>query len=381
MTEPKRPALTDRRRSVPAASAAGRRWRERLSALNLHAGVVLVTVVVVIVALGLIAYGYWDTYLRPAREPAVRVGSRTYDMTYFVRRMRLALTEPSGLSPSPAQIAALPEQLAQDIINEETALQRAPSLGVAVSDDDIDKELAARVRAIVTTDEQGHVQRSPSFEVTVREVLKDSGLTLAQYRRAVHGQLLLREIQKHFERQIPDAAPGVQLRVITVKDEAKARDLKRQLDGGADFAQLASAQSEDASKSNGGLRDWAPKGSLPPAVEEVAYRLPVGAVSDPFAVDGQWYIIKVEDRSENREITAQQKSDMAKKQRDEWLAEQAKQLQARSYLGDSRRQRYALEQSGALDLVRRFSQPGQQPVPISIPPQVTPQAPQPGGTP
>lgn len=380
MTEPKRPALTDRRRSVPAVPA-GRRWRERLSALNLHAGVVLITVAVVLVALGLIAYGYWDTYLRPAREPAVRVGSRTYDMTYFVRRMRLALTEPSGISPSPALIAALPEQLAQDIINEETALQRALSLGVAVSDDDIDKELAARVRAIVTTDEQGHVQRSPSFEVTVREVLKDSGLTLAQYRRAVHGQLLLREIQKHFERQIPDAAPGVQLRVITVKDEAKARDLKRQLDGGADFAQLATAQSEDASKSNGGLRDWAPKGSLPQAVEEVAYRLPVGAVSDPFAVDGQWYIIKVEDRSENREITPQQKSDMAKKQRDDWLAEQAKQLQARSYVSDQRRQRYALEQSGALDLVRTTSRRGQQSVPISIPPQATPQAPQLGGTP
>ncbi|MER3411374.1 MAG: hypothetical protein C4305_02980, partial [Thermoleophilia bacterium] len=63
MTEPKRPALTDRRRSVPAVPA-GRRWRERLSALNLHAGVVLITVAVVLVALGLIAYGYWDTYLR-----------------------------------------------------------------------------------------------------------------------------------------------------------------------------------------------------------------------------------------------------------------------------------------------------------------------------
>ncbi len=381
MTEPKRPALTDRRRAVPAGPATGRPWRARLSALNLHAGVVLVTAVVLLVAFGLIAYGYWDTYLRPAREPAVRVGPRTYDMTYFVRRMRLALAEPSGLSPSPATMAALPERLAQDIINEETALQRAPALGVAVSDDDIDKELAARVRAVVMTDEQGHVQRSPSFEVTVREVLKDSGLTLAQYRRAVHGQLLLREIQKHFERQIPDSAPGVQLRVIAVKDEATARDLKRQLDGGADFAQLATSRSEDASKSNGGLRDWAPKGSLPPAVEDVAYRLPVGAVSDPFAVDGQWYIIKVEDRSENREITAQQKSDMAQKQRDNWLAEQAQQLKARSYLSDPQRQRYALEQSGALDLLRNASQPGQQPAPISIPPQPTPQAPQPGGTP
>lgn|GEM_PF-3282703 len=377
MAEPKRPALTDRRRAVSPGPMTGRRRWERLSALNLHAGLVLATVAVIGVALGLIAYGYWDTYLRPAREPAVRVGSRTYDMTYFVRRMRLALAEPSGISPSPALIAALPERLAQDIIDEETALQRAPALGVAVSDDDIDKELAARVRAVVMTDDQGHVQRSPSFEATVRAVLQDSGLTLAQYRRAVHGQLLQREIQKHFERQIPDFAPGVQLRVITVKDEATARDLKRQLDGGADFAQLATDKSDDASKNTGGLRDWAPKGSLPAAVEEVAYRLPLGAVSDPFAVDGQWYIIKVEDRSENREVTAQQKSEMAKKQRDDWLAEQARQLQARSYLDDPRRQRYALEQSGALELVRRSSQPGQQPVPITIPPQ----APQPGGTP
>lgn len=345
--------------------------------LNLHASLVLATVVVIVVALGLIAYGYWDTYLRPAREPAVRVGSRTYDMTYFVRRMRLALAEPSGISPSPALVAGLPERLAQDIIDEETALQGAAALGVAVSDDDIDKDLAARVRAVVMTDDQGRVQRSPSFEATVRAVLQDSGLTLAQYRRAVHGQLLLREIQKHFEQQIPDSAPGVQLRVITVKDEATARDLKRQLDGGADFVQLATDKSEDASKSNGGLRDWAPKGTLPAAVEEVAYRLPLGAVSDPVAVDGQWYIIRVEDRSENREITAQQKSDMARKQRDDWLAEQARQLQARSYLSDPRRQRYALEQSGALELVRRSNQPGQQPLPITIPPQ----APQPGGTP
>ena len=66
------------------------------------------------------------------------------------------------------------------------------------------------------------------------------------------------------------------------KDEALAQinDLKAQLDGGADFADLAKANSDCPSGNDGGDLGWFGPGMMVPEFDTVSFALDVGACSD-----------------------------------------------------------------------------------------------------
>jgi len=79
--------------------------------------------------------------------------------------------------------------------------------------------------------------------------------------------------------------------------KAKIDDLKSQLDGGADFPQLATDNSDDASASSGGLLGWATaEDSQYGDYFTAAAGTEVGGVVGPVKSDTGWYLLRVEDR-------------------------------------------------------------------------------------
>ncbi|MEG2892933.1 MAG: peptidylprolyl isomerase, partial [Clostridium sp.] len=87
---------------------------------------------------------------------------------------------------------------------------------------------------------------------------------------------------------------------ILIKDETKAKDIKKKLDGGADFAKLAKENSEDSgSKDNGGrYAEGLEYTSLDPAFLTAALKLKIGEISQPVKGQHGYYIIKVEKKEE-----------------------------------------------------------------------------------
>ena len=80
---------------------------------------------------------------------------------------------------------------------------------------------------------------------------------------------------------------------------AKAKEIRQKLVDGADFATLAKAESDDAgSGANGGDLGTFGHGRMVPAFEEVAFKLPVGELSQPVKSQFGYHIIKVESRQE-----------------------------------------------------------------------------------
>lgn len=78
---------------------------------------------------------------------------------------------------------------------------------------------------------------------------------------------------------------------------AKAQDLRKQLLGGADFATLAKAESDDrGSGSNGGDLGEFKRGQMVPAFDQAAGTLPIGQISEPVKSQYGYHIIKVESR-------------------------------------------------------------------------------------
>ena len=78
---------------------------------------------------------------------------------------------------------------------------------------------------------------------------------------------------------------------------AKAQDIKKQLAGGADFATLAKAESDDTgSGANGGDLGSFGKGRMVPQFEQVVFSLPPGEISEPTKTPFGYHLIQVQER-------------------------------------------------------------------------------------
>ena len=115
------------------------------------------------------------------------------------------------------------------------------------------------------------------------------------------------DIQRAYRQNIDQYSQPEQVRVSHIllntegKDEAevraKAEDLLKQIKGGADFATLAKAHSQDpASASKGGDLDFFGRGRMVPAFEAVAFTLPVNQLSDVVRTQYGFHIMKVTDK-------------------------------------------------------------------------------------
>ncbi len=78
----------------------------------------------------------------------------------------------------------------------------------------------------------------------------------------------------------------------------KAEGLRAQAAGGADFAQLAQANSEDISAQQGGDLGFFGKGSMVPAFEQAAFALQPGQISPVIETPYGYHVIKVEERKQ-----------------------------------------------------------------------------------
>ncbi len=94
--------------------------------------------------------------------------------------------------------------------------------------------------------------------------------------------------------------------VTRTKAEAleRARTLKQQLGGGANFETLARAESDGPSKLNGGHLIGVTHGSVVPSFEQVAFSASVGRISDPVETPFGYHLIRVDSATHMTKDTA-----------------------------------------------------------------------------
>jgi peptidyl-prolyl cis-trans isomerase C len=93
------------------------------------------------------------------------------------------------------------------------------------------------------------------------------------------------------------AAPLVEYNAshILVATEAEAADLRAQLDGGADFAELAAAHSSDGSAPGGGSLGWFGPGMMVKPFEDAVVALKPGEIGGPVQTQFGWHLIKLDE--------------------------------------------------------------------------------------
>ncbi|MFQ5686653.1 MAG: peptidylprolyl isomerase [Candidatus Scalindua sp.] len=95
------------------------------------------------------------------------------------------------------------------------------------------------------------------------------------------------------------------------KAKQKIEEVKKEIDNGADFAEMAKKYSTCPSAENGGdLGFFQRKGSLVEEFAEAAFSMKVGEISEPVKTQFGYHIIKVTDKEEGKDVSYEDVADM-----------------------------------------------------------------------
>ncbi len=365
-----RSAHESRSATVRAAAAAPSRrqqsrWqREQQQLRGLYIAVgALVLLVVAILAGGL----FYDNVVR-ANETVAQIGSDTITAGQLVDEMREpaksidARAKQTGLSGTQLsqyvdqQKRSLPDQTLNNLIDQHLVQQEAARRGISVPQselDDRERETVAQYDLSVNprptaTPESGVPTAQPtaaptpdlsvsptpfpsptpvptleptSYGPALQNLLDRNFLTESELRARLGDGLLREKVQKAVaEDQVPANQEQVHARHILVATEDQANDVLRQLQGGADFAQLAQTMSTDpGSKDKGGDLGWFPRGVMDKPFEDAAFALDAGQLSGVVHGANGYHVIQVLEKDPSRAVPPATLETLRDKAGNDWL--------------------------------------------------------------
>jgi peptidyl-prolyl cis-trans isomerase C len=183
-----------------------------------------------------------------------------------------------------ADLAYASEDLGQELQNVPEADRRAFLVTVLIDMKIMAK--AARAEKLDATDD---------YKARL-QYLEDRSLRRAYFEQQIAGAITPDTLKAAYDAYAAAFKPADELhaRHILVATKAEAIDIKKQLDAGASFEDLAKAKSTDTgSGANGGDLGFFGHGQMVKPFEDAAFGLEIGKVSDPVQSQYGWHLIKV----------------------------------------------------------------------------------------
>jgi len=153
------------------------------------------------------------------------------------------------------------------------------------------KLVAAEARKIKLQNDEQVRKRLARIE---EQILERAFLTSYIEKRITEAMLA-----EHYEKLIAanSSKEEIQARHILLEKKAQALEVIKELEEGADFAELAKSRSTGPSASKGGDLGFFAEGQMVPAFSKAAFGLNKGEVTkNPVQTEFGWHVIKVEDR-------------------------------------------------------------------------------------
>jgi peptidyl-prolyl cis-trans isomerase C len=257
------------------------------------------------------------------------------------------------LSPQSPQYQALVAQLMPQLVQIEIAKAYAEEHGITVSEAEVNKQMET-IKDQVAQQAQAQGQ-NVSREEAFNQALQQANLTEGQLRQQLREQLPIQkgqekvaggaapsqeEIQKYYEQNKASQFTTPETRctrhILFNKDQKeKAEEVKKQLENGADFAELAKKYSQDpGSAEKGGTLGCIGKGQTVPDFEKAVFNAKQGEIVGPVETQFGYHLIEVTDIKEQStkplsevegQIREQLSSDAQSKEFASWLQKQEEQ--------------------------------------------------------
>ncbi|WP_298817112.1 peptidylprolyl isomerase [uncultured Roseibium sp.] len=154
----------------------------------------------------------------------------------------------------------------------------------------VDMELLAQAAR------QDGLDQDPDFQKQM-EFLELQALRNAYLSQKIGEAISDEDLQAAYDAEFADfeGAEEVNARHILVKEKAEAEELIKELDGGADFAELAREKSTGPSGPNGGDLGFFGRGQMVPPFDEAVFALDTGSYTkEPVETQFGWHVIKLE---------------------------------------------------------------------------------------
>lgn len=282
-------------------------------------GTVLISLLVV-VALGIVAYAFVSDYVEDQRRPgstALQVGDTRFKLDYFSDRLKIYVDQFSGQDTEAALPNAALPAVSDILIREEILRRFASEFDISASDEEIRSGIAARLA--LDPD-------SPTFDVAFQQEVVRTGLTEDEYLQIAEAAVLDTKLADHFKAAVPASVESVRYRQILVGTDARAQELRKEIEDGGDFVALAKDNSLDSgTKDAGGEVGWVPRGSLDESSEELVFALEPGELTTLPLPQGV-IVLEMEEKSADQAVSDGQKGILTQRAFGDWVKEKVDSL-------------------------------------------------------
>jgi len=147
-------------------------------------------------------------------------------------------------------------------------------------------------------------------EATIADIPREIGIALDNERRALFASVMIDEvagreiadadIQATYEAAYGNLPPEPEFNAshILLETEAEAQAVIEELNGGADFAELAKEKSIGPSGVDGGALGWFGLGMMVEPFEAAVVGMEVGTISAPVQTQFGWHVIRLSEKRE-----------------------------------------------------------------------------------
>ena len=300
----------EQRSRVPRHTAAD---SERTNRMLIVGGIVAVIVIAII----LIGFGWYQTQIRPLAKTVLEVGDYKFNLAHLERRMELELVDNPFYQGQ--AILALPEAMMQRLEEEAKILQAGPAeLQLTITEEDLATEV--RQRGNLADDVEPTV-----FANEFRRQVEDSGLKENEYRLMLQAEIMRDKVRGWFIYLAPPAEAQVLARWIVVDSQEDADAALQRLVAGEDFVEVGRDLSLDVPRVEQGdsEEDWAVRGYFPSQeLEDFLFEdADAGQRSGIVIVGDFFYIAELLDRDDARPLSDTLRSQVGAREMQTWLDE------------------------------------------------------------
>ena len=320
--------LTDRRRESSRMQQIQRRRRVAFGVIG----------VLVFIVVGILFAGYVIIFVRPPQERVVSVNDVTYTRGDMVKmlRIRQRLLEESGQRIDTGSDIF---QALQLIVENEIISQSAPSIGITVSDEEVDQQIQATIifQAGGTLAGKSDDQLDREFKELYGNFLNSSQISEDEHRDIVRRSLLREKVRQYVGESVPAVAKQYHVyRLAVAQDDeidimiTKYDDYVKNSTDPRVLHEAFKAITREFSRESpelvrrGGEVGWLPRGVLEDYDDVIAY-VEVGKLSDPIPNRDQRqqaFVFMVSEIDELRELAPVNHEALKTRALERWINEQ-----------------------------------------------------------
>ena len=322
-------SLTDRRRETSRVQQVQRRRRVAFA---------VIAVMLLVIVVGVIGVGYTLVFVLPPQERVVSVNDVTYTRGDMVKmlRIRQRLVEDSGqrIDTSTDIFQAL-----QLIVENEIISQSAPSIGITVSDEEVDQQIQATIifQAGGQLAGKSDEQLDREFKELYGNFLNSSQISEDEHRDIVRRTLLREKVRQYVGESVPSVAKQYHVYRLAVNQEdeidimfTKYKDYVKNSEDPLLLHEAFKAITREFSRESpelvrrGGEVGWVPLGVIED-YDDVIATVEVGELSDPIPNRDQRqqaFIFMVSEIDELRELAPVNHEALKTRALERWINEQ-----------------------------------------------------------